>query len=84
MTQVAFYAPMKPPTHDVPSGDREMARNLIRVIGARATVELASQLRVRDPNGDAAFQGDMMQAAKGEVQRVIARLKGRGIKKRKL
>jgi glycosyltransferase involved in cell wall biosynthesis len=79
MAHVAFYAPLKPPTHGVPSGDREMARNLMRVIGARATVELASQLRVRDPDGDASFQDDMMEAAKGEVQRVIATLKGRGI-----
>ncbi|MCF6234004.1 MAG: glycosyltransferase [Rhodobacteraceae bacterium] len=79
MADVAFYAPMKPPTHGVPSGDREMARNLMRVIGARATVDLASQLRVRDPDGDGGFQDKMMKAAMGEVQRVIARLKGKDI-----
>jgi len=79
MAHVAFYAPMKTPTDAVPSGDREMARNLMRVIGARATVEVASQLRARDGNGNAAVQGDIMEAARDEVLRVIASLKGRDI-----
>src|SRR4051812_16028297 len=30
--KVAFYAPLKPPDHPVPSGDRLMARSLIRAL----------------------------------------------------
>ena len=74
MTQVAFYAPMKPPTHPVPSGDREMARSLMTVIGARATVDLVSELRVHDRAGDAAYQGEMCSRARTEIDRLTATL----------
>ncbi|MGE0281521.1 MAG: glycosyltransferase family 4 protein [Rhizobiaceae bacterium] len=44
--RIAFYAPMKSPDHPVPSGDRQMARLLIKAFEhAGYTVELASQLR---------------------------------------
>jgi len=44
--RIAFYAPMKSPNHAVPSGDRQMARLLIRAFQhAGHTVELASELR---------------------------------------
>ncbi|MHA6264543.1 glycosyltransferase family 4 protein [Arenibacterium sp. CAU 1754] len=73
MRRVAFYAPMKPPDHPTPSGDREMARNLMDVIGAGgAVVELASRLRVFDGRGDAAVQARMARDAEGEVARLIA------------
>ncbi len=50
---VAFYAPMKPPDHPTPSGDRRMARALIRALeGAGRPVELASRLRSYDRAGD--------------------------------
>ena len=55
--RVAFYAPMKPPSHPVPSGDRRMARAfmaLLRDIGHE--VELASTFRSFDRDGDAARQ----------------------------
>ena len=43
---IAFYAPMKPPDHPVPSGDREMARLLMRSLSlAGFTVDLASRFR---------------------------------------
>ena len=43
--RVAFYAPMKPPDHPIPSGDREMARNLIAAMqGQGHEVETASRL----------------------------------------
>jgi glycosyltransferase involved in cell wall biosynthesis len=50
---VAFYAPLKPPDHPVPSGDRRMARALgdaLRLAGR--PVELASRLRSYDRTGD--------------------------------
>lgn len=55
--RVAFYAPMKPPDHPVPSGDRRMARafmDLLRDLGHE--VELASRHRSYDRDGDAPRQ----------------------------
>jgi len=44
--KIAFYAPMKPPDHPVPSGDRQMARLLLRGLAlAGFAPELASRLR---------------------------------------
>jgi glycosyltransferase involved in cell wall biosynthesis len=46
--RIAFYAPMKPPDHPVPSGDRTIARGLIQtLIQAGHAVELMSRLRTR-------------------------------------
>ena len=43
---VAFYAPMKPPDHPVPSGDRRMARLLMQALAhAGHRVVLASRFR---------------------------------------
>lgn len=51
--RVAFYAPMKPPDHPVPSGDRHMARLFLQAFErAGHQVELACRLRSRDPQGD--------------------------------
>jgi glycosyltransferase involved in cell wall biosynthesis len=50
---VAFYAPLKPPDHPVPSGDRRMARALIEALRlAGIPVEVASHLRSYDRTGD--------------------------------
>ena len=44
--RIAFYAPMKPPDHPVPSGDRQMARLLMRALeSAGHSVDLVSRLR---------------------------------------
>ncbi len=51
--RAAFYCPLKPPDHPVPSGDRTMARLLIRALdGAGCEVTLASRLRSRTGDGD--------------------------------
>jgi glycosyltransferase involved in cell wall biosynthesis len=50
--RIAFHAPMKAPDHPVPSGDRQMARLLMRALAmAGHEVELASRLRAysREP-----------------------------------
>lgn len=53
--RVAFYAPMKPPGHPVPSGDRRMARLLIEALRRGGhEVRLASRLRSWDPGLDPA------------------------------
>jgi glycosyltransferase involved in cell wall biosynthesis len=50
---VAFYAPLKPPGHPVPSGDRRMARALMDALSlAEVPVALASRLRSYDRDGD--------------------------------
>jgi glycosyltransferase involved in cell wall biosynthesis len=50
---VAFYAPLKPPDHTVPSGDRRMARALIAALALGGhPVALASRLRSYDRTGD--------------------------------
>ncbi len=75
MTLVAFYAPMKPPTHPNPSGDREMARNLMKAIEAGpATVDLVSELRVHDAVGNPDEQARLRMLAKTEATRLIHEL----------
>lgn len=52
--RIAFYAPMKPPHHPTPSGDRRMARLLMQALrDAGHTVDLASSFRSwrADPDG---------------------------------
>jgi len=55
--RIAFYAPLKPPDHPVPSGDRRVGRALIAALDrAGHEVRLASRLRSWDGAGDAARQ----------------------------
>lgn len=59
--KIAFYAPLKSPHHPVPSGDRQMARLLIRALElAGHQVDVISQLRSfhKDPADFAALQGE--------------------------
>lgn len=51
--RIAFYAPLKPPTHPTPSGDREVARLIVLALEqAGHRVELASRFRSREASGD--------------------------------
>jgi glycosyltransferase involved in cell wall biosynthesis len=51
--RIAFYAPLKSPAHGTPSGDRRVARLLMDALAlAGHRVELASDFRSFDPNGD--------------------------------
>ena len=68
--KLAFYAPMKPPDHPVPSGERQMARLLMRALAqAGFTPELASRLR---SHGSAPAEAALAEAAGGERRRVVA------------
>jgi glycosyltransferase involved in cell wall biosynthesis len=70
--RIAFYAPMKSPRHPVPSGDREMARNLMSIISAGgAGVDLVTELKTFDKTGDAALQATLRDKAAFEAQRLI-------------
>ncbi len=81
MTSLAFYAPMKPPTHAVPSGDRAVARSLIRALGETGSqVTLASELRVYDKRGDPDTQSKLAQLARAEADQLINRGRAEGWK----
>lgn len=71
---IAFYAPMKPPGHPTPSGDRRFARLLIHALRrAGFRVDLASTLRSRNPDGDPGRQ----RLIEGRAARSRARLEAR-------
>ncbi|MGV1757202.1 glycosyltransferase family 4 protein [Rhizobium sp. A22-96] len=70
--KIAFYAPLKPPTHPVPSGDRLMARQIIAALGmAGHEVEVASELRSFTATPDAGPRGEVARQAEGEVSRLL-------------
>ncbi|MEM7044428.1 MAG: glycosyltransferase family 4 protein [Pseudomonadota bacterium] len=71
---VAFYAPLKPPHHPHPSGDRRMARALmVALTRSGRQVELASRLRSYDRDGDASRQARIERLGKRIAERLIAR-----------
>ncbi|MFT4793093.1 MAG: glycosyltransferase involved in cell wall biosynthesis [Paracoccaceae bacterium] len=70
--RIAFYAPMKPPDHPVPSGDREIARLTMRALDlAGFAPGLASTLRTLDLYGDRLRQHALMAEADLEVERLL-------------
>lgn len=71
--QIAFYAPMKHPGSPVPSGDREMARNLVRALSARHRVEVASRFCSRDGAGDPARQQRIVSIGARLGRRLVRR-----------
>jgi len=68
--KLAFYAPMKPPDHPVPSGDRQMARLIMRALTlAGFEPMLASRLR---SHGFAPAEAALAEAAAVERASIIA------------
>ena len=64
--RIAFYAPLKSPTHGTPSGDRRVAGLLMDALAAAGhRVEVASTFRTYDGDGDAARQAALR--AQGEM-----------------
>ncbi|MEX2454236.1 MAG: glycosyltransferase family 4 protein [Rhodospirillaceae bacterium] len=69
---------MKPPDSAVPSGDREMARNLMRALAlAGHDVALASRFVSRDGRGDAARQTRLADLGSRLADRLIRRWQDR-------
>jgi len=67
--RIAFYAPMKSPDHPVPSGDRLMARLLIRALEmAGHSVEVVSEFPVHAGSPPAA--AEVLAKADGELERL--------------
>ena len=68
--RIAFYAPLKAPTHPAPSGDRRMARQLVSALRfAGHTVDVASTFRSFD--GNPARQDAVRDAAEAEADRIV-------------
>jgi glycosyltransferase involved in cell wall biosynthesis len=73
---VAFYAPLKSPNHPLPSGDRTMARLLMKALErAGFPPVLASELRTLDKTGDSKRQDDLKQQSFDEASRLIEHYK---------
>lgn len=70
--RIAFYAPMKSPHHPVPSGDRLMARLLVRALElAGHRVEVVSEFRNYAGTPEAALE--LGAAARPELERLRER-----------
>jgi glycosyltransferase involved in cell wall biosynthesis len=75
---IAFYAPMKPPDHPVPSGDRRMARLLILALErAGHRVELASRYCSREPLGEPERQTRLSRIGQALPRRALRRYRAR-------
>lgn len=72
--RIAFYAPLKPPDHAHPSGDRHIARLLWQALERTgAQVHLASRYRSRESNGDEARQRRIRSVGERLADRLIRR-----------
>jgi len=73
--KVAFYAPLKPVDHPIPSGDRQLGQALLealRVAGHDAFV--ASQFRSFEGRGDCTRQTRLAEVGRRLAERVVRRL----------
>jgi len=72
---VALYAPMKPPDHPTPSGDREIARLIMAALtAADLSPRVVSRLRSLDMAGDADAQARLEAEATREAERLVLEL----------
>lgn len=71
--RIAFYAPLKAPSHATPSGDRRMARLLQAALSkAGHEVFLASEFRSYDGVGDRHQQEALQRQGAAEAKRLLA------------
>lgn len=76
--RIAFYAPLKPPDHETPSGDRRVARLLMEALRAAGhEPALASHLRSFDPVGRAFRQKKLAAHSRQTAERLVARWRAR-------
>jgi glycosyltransferase involved in cell wall biosynthesis len=68
---VAFYAPLKSPNSNIPSGDRRVARSLMDALEMRGhTVQIASEFQSREPKGIPEIQLNL-QSKGAEVAKLL-------------
>jgi glycosyltransferase involved in cell wall biosynthesis len=76
--RIAFYAPLKPPDHPVPSGDRRMARLLMAALATAGHEPiLAARLRSRDGTGDRERQSRLRALGARLAERYLRRVAAR-------
>ncbi len=81
--RIAFHAPLKPPSHSTPSGDRRVARLLIEALRlAGHEVEIASRFRSLDRLGDTGRQQTLARRGAGLAERLIRRYRAEPKQKR--
>ncbi|MDF2234304.1 glycosyltransferase [Albimonas sp. CAU 1670] len=74
--RVAFHAPMKPPEHPNPSGDRRIARLTLQALERAGFAPfVASKLRTLEMEGSAEAQAALMRAAEAEAARLVETLR---------
>ncbi|MEM7302100.1 MAG: glycosyltransferase family 4 protein [Pseudomonadota bacterium] len=72
--RIAFYAPIKPPDHPIPSGDRLIARNLIKALTlAEYSVELATPYIAYSKRSDPAILAERKRGALDEAKAILER-----------
>ena len=72
--RIAFYAPLKPPDHPVPSGDRRVAGLLLDALRAAGHQPfIASRLRLYDGRGDPARQARLAELGAGTAGLLLRR-----------
>ena len=72
--RIAFYAPLKPLDHPVPSGDRLMARLLVAALKrAGHDVDIAARLRSRVADGNALRQMQLAELGGKLARRLLRR-----------
>ncbi len=80
---IAFYAPMKPPTSPTPSGDRLIGRLLISALhSAGVSVELMSQFRSYEGKGHLLRQERLRTIGLKLANRIVHRLLKRPLQER--
>ncbi|MEM1040362.1 MAG: glycosyltransferase family 4 protein [Pseudomonadota bacterium] len=76
MSKIAFYAPIKPPDHAIPSGDRLIAQNLIKALTLGGhTVELVSRFIAYSKRDAETIMAERKAAALAEANTIISRLR---------
>jgi glycosyltransferase involved in cell wall biosynthesis len=69
--RIAFYAPLKSPDHPVPSGDRQMARQLIAALESKGNIiSIASHLRCYLRGSSNAEFNQAMENSRSEITRI--------------
>ena len=71
--RIGFYAPLKPPDHPAPSGDRRIARLFMAALrGLGHNVMLLSELRAYNRDGDRQQEAAIAAAAEAETARLLS------------
>lgn len=70
--RIAFYAPLKPPDHPVPSGDRRIGQLFLQALAGHS-VSLVSRFRSWDRHGDVERQAHLQRLGVALAERLLRR-----------